>query len=86
MVDFWIVIAGLIVIVFCLTLTKKYSDPDERIKLHEDMGMMFPPGTSREEKLKFLNQRGLIPDGIERPVLLVAAVVVFFIVYFYFNV
>lgn len=83
--DIFIVIVGVAVIVISLTLTKKYSDPDKRIKLHEDMGVVFPPGTSREEKLKFLDQRGLIPASTERPVLLAVVVIVFCIGYVYFN-
>jgi hypothetical protein len=83
--DIFIVGVGVAVIVFSLTLTRKYSDPDERIKLHEDMGVVFALGTSREEKLKFLDQRGLIPASIKRPVLLAVVVIVFCIGYFYFN-
>lgn len=83
--DIFIVGAGVAVIIFSLTLTKKYNDPDERIKLHEDMGVVFAPGTSREEKLKFLDQRGLIPASTKRPVLLAVVVIVFCIGYFYFN-
>lgn len=84
-VDALIVFVGVAVISFALAASKNYSDPDKRIKLHEDMGVNFPPNTSREEKLKVLDRYGLMSGGIKRPVLIAVAVIVYCIGFFYFN-
>ena len=75
-----LLIGGLIFVAVLLHISQKHgSDPHKRLKLHEDMGIMFPPGTTFEEKQRLLDRHGLVPNGIETPLLLAVVVIACFV-------
>lgn len=83
--DLFILFGGLIFIIVLLRISQEHgSDPLKRIKLHEDMGVQFPPGSSFEDKQRLLDLYGIVPGGIERPLLIIVVVIVLGFYFFRF--
>lgn len=75
--DLLILFGGLAFIFILLRISQKYgNDPHERLKLHEDMGMQFPPGSSFEDKQRMLDMYGLVPRGAGRALRYILVVLV----------
>jgi hypothetical protein len=78
--DIVIVIGGIVFAVLLLNASSIINrNPYQRLKIHEDIGVKFPPAMPFEQKQRLLDWWGLAPRGLRRPLVWIGVLLLFLV-------